>query len=64
MSSIPEKTTTPIPSLNSDSPSIFMLKLLAILAFLRIAITAIGSVGEMSAPKRRACTKGRSNEKP
>ena len=33
---IPENTTTPIPSLNNDSPSIFTPKLSAIFAFFKI----------------------------
>ena len=45
--------TTPIPSLKSDSPAILLSKFFASLAFLTRASTAIGSVGDMSAPKSR-----------
>ena len=44
------KTTTPNPSLNSDSPSILNSKDSAIPAFLSIAKTAIGSVGDIIEP--------------
>ena len=53
-SAITTKTTTPMPSLKSDSPVIFVSSSGGTPAVRRMAPTAIGSVGEMSAPKSRA----------
>ncbi|CSC72523.1 Uncharacterised protein [Vibrio cholerae] len=47
------KITKPKPSLNSDSPSIWVEIRFGALSFLTIARTAIGSVGEMSAPNNK-----------
>jgi hypothetical protein len=46
-------STTPTPSLNKDSPVIFVSSDFGAPADLRIPSTAIGSVGEMSEPNRR-----------
>jgi len=47
------KTTTPTPSLKSDSPTILVSSFLGALASFKIPNTAIGSVGEISAPKSK-----------
>ncbi|CKT64401.1 Uncharacterised protein [Mycobacterium tuberculosis] len=46
-------TTTPTPSLKSDSPAITSSRFFGAPAELRMPMTAIGSVGEISAPKSR-----------
>ncbi len=51
-----KKTTTPIPSLNSDSPAIRVSVILERFIFLTMAKTAIGSVGATSEPKSRQST--------
>jgi hypothetical protein len=48
-----ENTTAPTPSLNSDSPEITSSRFFGVFADLRMPMTAIGSVGEISAPKMR-----------
>ena len=48
-----ENSTTPTPSLNSDSPAMTSSTSFGAPADLRIPSTAIGSVGEISAPNRR-----------
>jgi hypothetical protein len=52
------KITTPTPSLNSDSPAMTSSSSLGTPAERRIPITAIGSVGEISAPNSRQWTRG------
>ena len=47
------KTTTPTPSLKRDSPTIFVSNFLGAPAFFKIPKTAIGSVGEINAPKSK-----------
>jgi hypothetical protein len=47
------KSTMPKPSFSSDSPAILICSDLSAFADLRTARTAIGSVGEMRAPKSR-----------
>ena len=47
-------TTTPIPSLNSDSPAICASSFFGALFERRIPITAIGSVGEIKRPEQHA----------
>ena len=54
-----EKTTTPMPSLNKDSPRIWASRAFGAPSCFSISITAIGSVGEMSAPRLRQTTIGR-----
>src|ERR1043165_1640734 len=51
-------STTATPSLNNDSPAIFSSSESGIPVFLRIANTAMGSVGEIREPKRRQMIKG------
>lgn len=46
-------TTTATPSLNSDSPTMVVCSGCGAPLVLRMPITAIGSVGEMSAPSSR-----------
>ncbi|MNP52408.1 hypothetical protein D3C76_1468020 [compost metagenome] len=46
-------TTTAVPSLNSDSPTMVVFSGLEALAVRSAPSTAIGSVGEMSAPNSR-----------
>ncbi|MCY1455201.1 hypothetical protein D9M71_723180 [compost metagenome] len=46
-------TTTAVPSLNSDSPTMVVASGLGAPADLRMPSTAIGSVGEISAPNSR-----------
>ena len=48
-----EKTTTPTPSLKSDSPVMTSSRFRGALVVRRMPITAIGSVGEMRAPNSR-----------
>ena len=50
------KTTTPIPSLKSDSPAIRVSVTLERFIFLTIAKTAIGSVGAINAPNNKQST--------
>ncbi|MNX92899.1 hypothetical protein D3C86_1250570 [compost metagenome] len=50
---ITAKITTATPSLNSDSPAIFVSNDLGTLAFFRMLNTAIGSVGEIRAPNSK-----------
>ena len=45
--------TTPTPSLNNDSPTILVSNFLGTPAFFKIPKTAIGSVGEINAPKSK-----------
>ena len=47
------KITKPTPSLNSDSPSIWVEIRCGALSFLTMANTAIGSVGEIKAPNKQ-----------
>jgi hypothetical protein len=47
------KSTTPTPSLKRDSPVILISSPFGACADLRIPMTAIGSVGEISAPKTK-----------
>ena len=47
------KITTPTPSLKSDSPTILVSSFFGAPACLRMPSTAMGSVGEMTAPKSR-----------
>jgi hypothetical protein len=58
------KSTTATPSLKSDSPAIFVSRLFGAPSVFKTASTAIGSVGEMSAPKSRHTMKGRSRPTP
>ncbi len=51
-------TTTPTPSLNSDSPAIFAARSLGAFRSLSRPITAIGSVGEINAPNTRQTMNG------
>ncbi|MCY1563470.1 hypothetical protein D9M68_1010790 [compost metagenome] len=46
-------TTTAVPSLNSDSPTMVVASGFGAPADLRMPSTAIGSVGEISAPNSR-----------
>ena len=46
-------TTTPTPSLNNDSPVIFVSHDFGAPAFFNMPRTATGSVGEIRAPKSR-----------
>ena len=46
-------TTTPTPSLNKLSPTIVVSIFLGTLALVKIPKTAIGSVGEINAPKSK-----------
>ena len=48
-----KKTTTATPSLNNDSPEIFISKVLGTPTVFNIPITAIGSVGEIKAPNNK-----------
>ena len=48
-----ENSTTPRPSLNSDSPVITTSRFFGAPADRKIPITATGSVGEISAPNNR-----------
>ena len=50
---VDKKTTMPIPSLNNDSPAILISRLLGAPTFFKIPNTAIGSVGEISAPNNK-----------
>jgi CPA1 family monovalent cation:H+ antiporter len=59
MPSSSEKITTPTPSLKSDSPAITSSSSCGAPADLRMPITAIGSVGEINAPKSRQYTNGK-----
>ena len=52
-SSITRNTTTPIPSLKSDSPVILISRLFGAFDIFNMLKTAIGSVGDIMAPKRR-----------
>jgi hypothetical protein len=45
--------TTPIPSLNKDSPTIFISILLGTFAFVRMPSTAMGSVGDIRTPNNK-----------
>lgn len=47
------KTTTAVPSLNSDSPTMVVFSGFEALAVRNTPSTAIGSVGEISAPNNR-----------
>ncbi|MNR48723.1 hypothetical protein D3C85_1679950 [compost metagenome] len=47
------KTTTAVPSLNSDSPTMVVFSGLEALAVRRAPSTAIGSVGEIKAPNSK-----------
>ena len=47
------KITMAVPSLNSDSPAMTISRFFGAPADLRIPMTAIGSVGEIRAPKIR-----------
>ena len=51
-----KKTTTPIPSLKSDSPAILVSVIEERFIFLTIAKTAMGSVGAIRAPKSKQST--------
>jgi hypothetical protein len=53
-----ENRTTPMPSLNSDSPAMAISRLLGTPALLSRPMTAMGSVGEISAPKTRQYDRG------
>ena len=57
------KTTTPTPSLNNDSPVILVSSEDGMFAFLKSPRTAIGSVGDMSAPSNKQYIKGMFTEK-
>ena len=48
-----EKTTMPMPSLNNDSPTMTISSSFGVFAEARMPMTAMGSVGEMSAPNTR-----------
>ena len=52
-------TTTPIPSLNNDSPVILVSMDVGMPAFFKMPSTAIGSVGEIKAPNNRHPMYGR-----
>ena len=48
-------TTTATPSLNKDSPAILVSKDFDTPALFKMLSTAIGSVGDINAPKSMAC---------
>ena len=52
-SSIVTKSTSPIPSLNNDSPEIMVSRCVGSLEFFIMADTATGSVGDTNAPNNR-----------
>ena len=47
------KITTPTPSLNNDSPTILISRFFGAPTFFMIPRTAMGSVGEIKAPKSK-----------
>ena len=48
-----KNTTTPTPSLNKDSPTILVSNFLGAPACFKIPKTAMGSVGDINAPKSK-----------